>query len=185
MRALVASRFVQRVSVVGVSGAGKSTLGGDLAARLAVPYIELDAIFHQPGWTPLPEDQFRHRLTALASGDRWVIDGNYSAVRPLVWARADTVIWLDPPRHTVMRRVIWRTICRIACRTELWNGNTERWRNFFTWDEQESVISWTWHRYHVYRQRYTAAAADPAYSHLTFTRIATRADTRQLLGSIR
>jgi hypothetical protein len=50
----------------------------------------------------------------------------------VIWARADTVIWLDPPRRTVMRRVIWRTIRRVAGRAELWNGNRERWRNLLT-----------------------------------------------------
>jgi adenylate kinase family enzyme len=176
---------VRCVSVVGVSGSGKSTLGRELAARLAVPYAELDAIFHQPGWTPLPEEEFRRRVTAIVSGQGWVIDGNYSAVRPLVWERADTVIWLDPPRRTVMRRIIWRTIRRAAGRTELWNGNRERWRNLFTWDEQESVISWAWHHYPIYRKRYAAAARDPRYAHLTFSRIATRADARQLINSTR
>jgi len=171
--------------MVGVSGSGKSTLGRNLAARLAVPCAELDAIYHQPDWTPLPEDQFRHRVSAIAAGDGWVIDGNYSAVQPVIWARADTVIWLDPPRRIVMRRLIWRTICRVAGRAELWNGNRERMRNLLTWDQQESVISWAWHHYPIYRERYTAAARDPAYSHLTFTRIATRADLRRLLESIR
>jgi adenylate kinase family enzyme len=170
--------------MVGASGSGKSTLGKNLAAHLGVPYTELDAIFHQPDWTPLPDDQFRRRVTALAAGDRWVIDGNYSAVLPLVWARADTVIWLDPPRHIAMRRLIWRTVRRTAGRTELWNGNTERWRSLLTWDPQESLIPWAWHHYPIYRQRYTAAAADPAYSHLTFTRIASRTDMRRLLESI-
>jgi len=112
--------------MVGVSGSGKSTLGRDLAARLAVPYAELDAIYHQPDWTPLPEDQFCYRVTAIAAADGWVIDGNYSAVQPVIWERADTVIWLDPPRRTVMRRLIWRTIRRVAGRAELWNGNRER-----------------------------------------------------------
>ncbi len=41
--------------MVGVSGAGKSTLGRNLAARLAVPYTELDAIHHQRDWAPLPK----------------------------------------------------------------------------------------------------------------------------------
>ncbi len=176
---------MRRVSVVGVSGSGKSTLGRDLAARLGVRYAELDAIFHQPGWTPLDSAQFRRRVTSIASGDGWVIDGNYSAVRPLVWERADTVVWLDLPRRTVMRRLIWRTIRRAAGRTELWNGNRERWRNLLTWDEQESVISWAWHHYPVYRERYAAAAHDPACAHLRFIRITTRADVRQLLDSAR
>jgi adenylate kinase family enzyme len=180
---LVASRFVRRVSVVGVSGSGKSTLGRNLAARLAVPYAELDAIYHQPDWVPLAEDQFRSQVTAIASGEGWVIDGNYSAVLPLVWERADTVIWLDPPWRTVMRRLIWRSVRRVAGRTELWNGNRERWRNLLTWDERESVISWAWHHYPIYRERYTAAAADPAYCHLAFMRIATRADVHRLLAS--
>jgi len=174
---------VRRVSVVGVSGSGKSTLGRELAARLAVPYVELDAIFHQPEWTPLPEEHFRRRVTAIAAGDGWVIDGNYHAVLPLVWERADTVVWLDPPRPTVMRRVIWRSVRRAAGRVELWNGNTERWRNLFTWDEQESIVSWAWHRHPVYRQRYAAAARDPGNAHLTFYRIATRADARRILDS--
>ncbi len=174
---------MRRVSVVGVSGSGKSTLGRGLAARLAVPYVELDAIFHQPRWTPLPEEQFRLRVRAIASGQGWVIDGNYSAVQPLVWERADTVIWLDLSRRTVMRRIIWRSIRRAAGRTELWNGNKERWRNLFTWDEQESIISWAWHHYPIYRQRYAAAARDPRYGHVTFTRITTTADMGQLLDS--
>jgi adenylate kinase family enzyme len=176
---------VRRVSVVGVSGSGKSTLGRQLAARLAVPYLELDSVFHQPGWTPLPAEQFQDRVTAIASGDGWVIDGNYSTVQPLVWRRADTVVWLDPPRLTVMRRIVWRSLHRVVGRTQLWNGNRERWRNLLTWDEQESVISWAWHRYPVYRQRYAAAADDPGNAHLAFRRIATRADARELLESAR
>jgi adenylate kinase family enzyme len=171
--------------MVGVSGSGKSTVGRDLAARLGVRYTELDAIFHQPGWTPLDREEFRRRVSAITSGDGWVIDGNYSAVRPLVWERADTVVWLDLPRRTVMRRLVWRTIRRAAGKTELWNGNRERWRNLFTWDEQESVISWAWHRYPAYRERYAAAAHDRAYAHLRFIRIATGADARRLLDSAR
>jgi adenylate kinase family enzyme len=181
----VGSCCVRRISMVGVSGSGKSTVGKELARRLAVPYVELDAIFHQPGWAPLPAEQFRRRVIALASGDGWVIDGNYSAVLPLVWERADTVVWLDLPRRTVMRRIVWRTVRRAAARTELWNGNRERWRNLFTWDEQQSVISWAWHHYPVYRQRYAAAASDARYAHLTFNRIADHADACRLVDSVR
>jgi adenylate kinase family enzyme len=124
-------------------------------------------------------------VTAIVSAEGWVIDGNYSAIQPLVWERADTVIWLDPPRWTVMRRIIWWTIRRAAGRTELWNGNRERWHNLFTWDEQESVISWAWHHYPIYRQRYAAAARDPRYAHLVLRRIATCADPHQLIHSAR
>jgi len=79
---------VQRVSVVGNAGAGKSTAAAQLAAKIGVPYVELDAIFHQPGWAELPRGEFRARVAEIAESDGWVVDGNYSAVREIVWARS-------------------------------------------------------------------------------------------------
>jgi adenylate kinase family enzyme len=176
------SAFVRRVSVVGNSGSGKSTLAGELAASLGVPHLELDSVYHQPGWEPLPEDEFRRLVTAKTDEDGWVIDGNYSAVRSIVWARADTVVWLDPPRWTVMRRVAWRTVRRAVTRQELWNGNREPLSNFLTWDPELSVISWAWHNHAKYRSRYGAAAADPANAHLTFIRLTSRRDVARFLA---
>jgi adenylate kinase family enzyme len=183
---LVRSRFVRRVSVVGCSGSGKSTVGRRLARDLSVPYIELDSIFHQPGWVPLPRDEFRRRVAELTAADGWVIDGNYSSsVQSLVWDRADTVVWLDLPRRTVMRQVIWRTLRRVAFRAELWNGNRERWANLFTWVPEDSVISWSWHRHAVYRSRYSAAAASPPQPGLAFVRLRSHRAIRRFLNGER
>lgn len=175
---------MRRVSVVGCSGSGKSAIAAALAGRLGVPHIELDGIYHQPGWEPLPDNEFRVTVDALTRSGGWVVDGNYSAVRDLVWSRADTVVWLDLPRRTVMRQVVWRTARRAALRVELWNGNRERWRNFFARDPADSVIVWAWQRHAVYRDRYRAASADPAWRHLTFVRIGSRADARALLDRV-
>jgi adenylate kinase family enzyme len=173
---------VRRVSVVGNSGSGKSTLAVALAARLGVPCVELDAIFHQPGWTELPPEEFRARAAAAAAGDAWVVDGNYSAVRDLVWARADTVVWLDLPRAVVMRRVVSRTVVRVVRRQELWNGNREPWSNFLALDPQRSIIGWAWTQHAKYRDRYEAAMADPAWAHLRFVRLRSAADMRRFLA---
>jgi adenylate kinase family enzyme len=172
---------VRRVSVVGNSGSGKSTLARTLAARLGVPYIELDAIYHQPGWQPLPLAEFRNRVEEVTAASGWVVDGSYSAVRDLVWRRADTVIWLDLPRRTVMRQIVWRTLRRVTLRMELWNGNRERWRNLFARDPEESVIAWAWHRHAVYQARFLAMSTDPAWSHLTFVRIGSWRHGRRFL----
>jgi adenylate kinase family enzyme len=100
-------------------------LAARLAAVLGVPHVELDAVFHQPGWQELDRDRFQDEVRALSAGDGWVIDGNYSAVREIVWRRADTVVFLDLPRRRVMRSVITRSVSRVLRRTELWNGNRE------------------------------------------------------------
>jgi adenylate kinase family enzyme len=174
---------VRRISVVGTSGSGKSRLARELAGVLAVPFVELDAIFHQPGWVPLPADEFTARVSAATAGDGWVVDGNYSkVVRPVVWRRADTVIWFDLPRATVMRQLILRTIGRIAGKAELWNGNRERWRNFFSLNPEQSVIAWAWTTHARNRQRYREAVADLAYAHLRFIRVASRAGARRLVA---
>jgi adenylate kinase family enzyme len=173
---------VRRVSVVGNAGSGKTTLAKALAARLRVPHVELDAIFHQPNWTPLPTDEFRRQVADAVAGDGWVVDGNYSSVRDLVWQLADTVVWLDLSRPTVMRRLVARTLRRIATGEELWNANTERWQYLFHRDE--SIIAWAWTQHAKYHHRYAAAAADPAYGHLTFVRLGSGAEIDQFLRSI-
>ena len=172
---------MQRVSVVGNSGSGKSTLAVRLAARLSVRYVELDAMFHQPNWTPLPAPEFCTRVAALTAEDGWVIDGNYGRVRELVWSRADTVIWLDLPRRTIMRQVVWRTLRRVARRAELWNGNRERWANLLSLDPDKSVIAWSWYQHGAYRDRYVAAMDDPRWAGLRFVRLRSRREVSRLL----
>lgn len=174
---------MRRVSVVGNSGSGKTTLGRALARRLGVPFVELDAIFHQPGWQPLPAEEFVRRVEAVVAGDGWVIDGNYSAVQDLVWRRADTVIWFDLPRRIVMRQVVTRTLRRAISRAELWNGNREPITGLFRIDPEKSIIRWAWTQHAKYHRRYTAASTDPRYGHLTFVRIGSRVDVRRLLAN--
>ncbi|GAA2638205.1 hypothetical protein GCM10010399_84400 [Dactylosporangium fulvum] len=171
--------------MVGNSGSGKTTVGRALAARLGAPFVELDGIFHQPGWQPLETGEFRRRVEEAVAGDDWVVDGNYSAVRDLVWDRADTVVWFDLPRRTVMRQVVIRTLWRGLTRQELWNGNRERLRDLLNSDPEESVIRWAWTQHGKYCRRYRAAATDPRYARLTFVRIASRADARHLLERVR
>lgn len=182
---MLRSAIVRRVSVVGTSGSGKSTLARELAEILGVPHLELDAVHHQPGWAPLPTDEFRRIIAARAATGGWVIDGNYGRVRDLVWARADTVVWLDLPKRTVMRQVVWRTLRRVALRRELWNGNRERWRNFLTWNPEQSVISWAWHKHAPDHAKYAAATAGPASAHLRFIRLASRRDIARFLDNAR
>ncbi|WP_143465627.1 AAA family ATPase [Kribbella sp. ALI-6-A] len=70
---------MRRVVVIGVAGSGKSTVARALSERLDAPHIELDAIFWQPNWTKLDEDEFAARVAAATATGPWIADGNYSA----------------------------------------------------------------------------------------------------------
>ncbi|HEU5419544.1 MAG TPA: hypothetical protein VFV41_17775 [Streptosporangiaceae bacterium] len=167
---------MQRISVVGNSGSGKTTMATRLADALGIPRLELDSVFHQADWQPLPREEFRAAVREFAAADAWVIDGNYdSAVRDLVWDRADTVIWLDLPRHRIMRQLAARTVRRMASGAELWNGNRESWSSIFRLDPEESILRWAWTRHHAYRDRLLRDSADPALAHLQFVRLRSRA----------
>ena len=155
-----------------------------LASRLGVDHVELDSLFHLPDWTELPLDEFRRQVADLIGADGWVVDGNYLAVRDLVWARADTVVWLDPPRAVVMGRVISRSLARVLLKRALWNGNRERWRFLFSMDPAKSIIVWAWTQHAAYRDRYSAAMSDPALAHLTFLRFRSASDTERWLASV-
>ena len=81
-----------RVSVIGTSGSGKTTFASQLAGRLGVRHIDLDAINWQAGWRDLnthDPQAFRRRVAQAAADEAWVACGNYRKVRDLVQARAN------------------------------------------------------------------------------------------------
>lgn len=119
---------MDRIRVTGTSCSGKTTLSRAMAQRLNLPVIELDALFWGPGWTPVPDDVFRSRVTGAIAGDRWVMDGGYATVRDLTWSRADTIVWLDYPMRTVLGRWARRTVRRLRTREEFWPGTGNRER---------------------------------------------------------
>ena len=144
-----------RINVKGSSGAGKSTFSQELARRLGVPYIELDALHHGPDWSEPTPDEFQATVRAEldARPDGWVIDGNYEhKLGGLVLDAADTIVWLDLPLWFKLRRLWNRTTHRIRHRVELWSGNRESWRTAF-WG-RESLFMWTLRSHFRHRRRW-------------------------------
>ena len=159
---------MQRLVVVGTSGAGKTTVAGQLALILGVRHIELDSLHWEPDWTEADPETLRQRVQVAVLTDGWVVDGNYSAVRDLIWPNTDTLVWLDYRLTRVMWQVTTRTVRRIATREELWSGNRERLRAAFS---RHSIIWWALATYRKNRCRYTAVIDEPETSHMDLVRL--------------
>ena len=161
---------MRRVLVVGVTNAGKTTMARRLAARIGVPHVELDALFWEPGWTEATNAAFRERVVAATSGDGWVACGNYKRSQDLLWPRADTMVWLDPPLRVARRRAVLRTITRSILRTDLWgNGNREHIRNL--WSDNDSLYKIAKATHATRREEYSAVSTDPTWAHLNIVRL--------------
>lgn len=175
---------MERIAVTGSTGSGKSTFARELARRLGVPHVELDALHWDPGWTAAPRELFRERTAAALPPDgRWVVDGNYRPVRDISWGRADTLLWLDYPLPLVFWRLARRTLWRGVARVELYNGNRESLReHLFT---RQSLFLWLLKTHHRRRREYPSVLTEPEYAHLRVERFRWPSETRAWVDGLR
>jgi adenylate kinase family enzyme len=168
----------RRVVVVGSTGSGKTTLAKTLAARLGYPYVELDSLHWDANWTPAPRELFRERVAAALDTDTWVVDGNYSMARDLVWERADALIWLDYSLRVIVPRLILRSLKRGIVRRELWNGNRERITELFS---RNSLVVWALQTHAQRRREYPRVLAQPQFAQLQVIRQTSPGETARWL----
>jgi adenylate kinase family enzyme len=167
-----------RIIVSGTTGSGKTTLGGELAAIIGAPHVELDALHWEPNWTEAPTDVFRERVREATAGERWVVDGNYAAVRDIVWPRAELIVWLDYSIVRIYARLLRRTTRRIVTREELWSGNRERFRTGFM--SKDSLFLWALQTHWKRRRGYPAQLAQPEHAHLLVFRARSPRETEAM-----
>ena len=173
---------MHRVVVIGGSCSGKTTVARRLAEILDVPHIELDALHHDPNWNEAPAEVLRERLTvALAAApEGWVVDGNYfGKLRGFQVEQADTVVSLDVPYRTAIRRVLWRTFSRLVTRAELWNGNRERLRDTFG---RNSIVLWVLRTHPGFRKKWMERLR--AYPHVDVVHLHSAREANAWLQSI-
>jgi hypothetical protein len=146
--------------------------------------VELDALYFGPKFSTVPLSVLRERTSAAIAGDRWVTDGNKSAVRDLVWPRADTIIWLDYPLVVSLwrlgRRALWRTSVLQAQAAEA-GGKTGLPRQFLS--AAKGVLLAL--RSHMgQRREYPRMFAEPENQHLAFVRLRSPRATRRWLARV-
>lgn len=172
----------RRVLVAGVSGAGKTTLARRIAAVTGGRHTEIDALYHGPGWVPLPD--FVADVRAFMAAESWTTEWQYTAARPILAQQADLLVWLDLPFVRVtLPRVMGRTIRRRIQRVELWNGNVEPpLRTILT--DREHIVRWAISTRKTYDQR--VPSLETRYPQLVIVRLRTQRDVEQwLAGALR
>ena len=144
---------MQRIAIVGCSGGGKSTLAVLLGARLGLPVIHLDTLYWKPGWTHSDPEDMRRGVEAAATGERWVIEGNFTGASRLRFERADTVVWIELPTWLCLWRAFARMLLAFgSVRPDLAPGCPERF------DLEFYRYIWSWNR--LTRPKMTRALAD-------------------------
>jgi len=141
-----------RIVIVGTSCSGKTTLADRIATIKDIPHIELDAINWGSNWTPLSIDEFRRRVQAEVAQDQWVLDGNYSKVRDLIWSRATHLLWA---------------------------GNRETLKGVLF--ERDSILWWVIRTHRRRRREYRQLIESSQYSHLIVYEIRNSGDLQEVL----
>ena len=166
-----------KVAIVSTaSGNGKTTVGRALAAKLRVPFHELDALHHGPNWTEATPEELRAKVDPIVASEEWVIDGAYRAkLGDLVLESADLVVWLDLPVWVWLPRLVRRTAIRMVTREELWNGNREELRNAL--HPRNSVVVYAVRGYRKRRRRY-----ELEFARFPLLRLRTTQEVERFLG---
>ncbi len=173
----------RRIVVVGTTSSGKSTLAAQVAQKLGLDFVELDALHWEPRWTEAPNEVFRQRVDEATRSPGWVVAGNYKTVRDITWPRAQAVIWLDYPLRTVFWRLTRRTFTRWWTRELLWGTNREDlWEHFKLWSD-ESLFHWLFKTYWRRKREYPQLFALPENAHLQIIHFKTPQETDAWLNN--
>jgi adenylate kinase family enzyme len=110
---------VRRVVIFGRGGAGKSVLSRQLSDVTSIPAVELDALFWQPGPTPMDPSRWAACQYELVQRGCWILDGDlgpYDKALEVRLRAADTIVILD----FAFLRCAWRTLRRGREQAEYW-----------------------------------------------------------------
>jgi adenylate kinase family enzyme len=168
---------VERVAIIGPGGAGKTELAHAVARRTGLPVVHLDLLFWRPGWAPAPRGQPLRDLATAVAEERWVLDGNFLFEgEDERFDRVDTVLLLDLPRRTCLRRVLTRLVRdRRRSRPDLPDGCRE--------GLDLGLLRWIWRYPRVDRPRVLRIVAG-LDSRVEVHRLRSGSDVRRFLATL-
>lgn len=96
---------MKKIIITGNAGSGKTTLTSKIAKILdRHEVISLDKIVWKSGWQLTSKEEKELQFTNIISKPSWIVDG----VSKSILEAADTIIFLDYPRHICYFRALLR-----------------------------------------------------------------------------
>lgn len=143
---------MKRVLIIGSGGAGKSTLARRLGEKTGIEVIHLDKLFWHPGWVRTEKKEWLEIVRRAIEKESWIMDGNFGSTLEMRARAADTIVFMDIPRHICIYRILKRWVMyNRDTRPDMAEGCEERfdWEFFiWVWDyptrskpEKELVLS--------------------------------------------
>ena len=131
----------------------------------------------------MPTEQFLGAVAAHAAGDAWVIDGNFSDARHVLWPCGTHVVWLNYSRPRVFAQVLGRTLRRAIGGATLWGGNRESLRRAFF--SRDSIVRFSMQTFAKNRQRYADLRATRTYPQLQWVELRSPRQAQAWLTKVR
>ena len=173
---------MQRIVIIGTSCSGKTTLAKTISSRLNIKHIELDELYWKANWVEREAEEFKELVAEEIKAENWVVDGNYSTIREVLWPRSTAIIWLKYSFVTVVYRAISRSFRRSVTKKVIFAGNTESFkRSFFS---KESIILWVINTHRKNREKYSRVLYDGSLLHQRVIELNSQSETDEYIRGL-
>ena len=182
--------YGQRLLTWGNSCSGKSSLAEAIAESEGFTFVELDALNWLPNWVGLnttDPDRLEQLFREATEGDTWIAAGSYSEqAKAAFWPKLETIIWLDLPRHLLMRRCFKRCFLRWWNKELLWGTNRENFfAHFMVWRGEDSLFWWVWTQHARKRRDSWRYMTDPKWSHIRWVHLRSEHEVNRFIESLK
>ncbi len=101
-----------RIVIYGAPGSGKTFLATKLSSILSIPKYSIDDYFWKKGWQVSSKQELKDKILPIINKESWILDGNYSIIRPYALEKAELAIIMKIPTVQCIWNIFTRTLFR-------------------------------------------------------------------------
>ena len=145
-------------------------------------FFDLDDLYWLPNWKIRSKGKLVDLVEQKTSADEWIVSGNNSETRLIIWTKADTVVFLNYSFMVCFWRCFKRTLRGLCNKEEICNGNRDSFsRAFFS---ENSIFLYFISSYFKQSKKYSKLIKDPRYKHINFIEFTSPRQAEEWLKSL-